>query len=361
MPTNKELTIWDKLYIGSALIYTFFSTLFHGRLKTLDRELSNARTRAITRRLNDYQLQTRWGSSEAAWNMWCALQSDTEYHTEDLYGDAKLYWIGNDVEATKIMLYVHGGGYVLPLTIEHLKLLTYFRDCIQRDTGVDMAIAVLEYTLAPQASYPTQFHQIDTALHHLLNDGVMPSNLIIAGDSEGAHIALCAISHILHQHPTLDEPPSMVDAFGGLLFISPRTTNSIAARSFKTNSNRDIFCKETLSRWISAFRAHSNITSQQGLEDDGYYTEPLLAPNQWWDGLANEVVKKVFISAGENECYRDDIEAFAEHWKKSGVDCTRMTEEEGVQVSPISDFGAGRPPSDLTLAIVKWLVEVVQG
>ncbi|KAH7924170.1 alpha/beta-hydrolase [Leucogyrophana mollusca] len=365
---ERGLTLWDKLSLipaailaGFSLSYTIISAPFRSRAKTLDRELSIVLARALRNRLTVRQLQAYHGSSASAWERWVSTQpGDVEYETEELDDDAKLHWIGDNVQSTKIMLHVHGGGYVLPLTVEHLKLLSYFRDCVQRDTGVEMAVAVLEYTLAPHASYPTQFHQMSAALHHLLNDGVMPSNLIISGDSEGAHIALCAISHILHQHSTLDEPPSMVDAFGGLLLISPRTTNSLVARSFNGNTGRDIVTKETLARWVTAFRAHSSISSEEGLEDDKYYTEPLQAPDEWWDGLASQVVKKVFISAGEDECLRDDIVTFSETWKRCGVDVTRVVEERGVQASPILDIGSGRPPSDLMLAIVSWLTDAVK-
>jgi len=218
---------------------------------------------------------------------------------------------------------------------------------------------VLEYTTAPQAPYPIQFRQASAALHHLLASGIPASNIVLSGDSAGAHIMLCLVSHLLRPHPSVPPPPALSAPLAGLFLISPRVTNATTAPSFAENSHRDILNKETLSRWLGTFRFNSTIATEDGLRLDGYFTEPANAPEDWWIGLHN-VVNRVFVSAGDHECFRDPIIKFSQNWKKcEGVDLTCFVEKQGIHDSPLMDISAGRPPTDLVLAAGHWLASVV--
>ncbi|EGN94902.1 hypothetical protein SERLA73DRAFT_96280 [Serpula lacrymans var. lacrymans S7.3] len=365
-----SLTLGDKLKllptvvaVGFTLLYKFIFGPLRGTngAKTFDREVSNAVTRTLTNWLNVRQLQHIRGSSTAAWEKWISTQPAEVEHSTELVGEgAKLHWIGSK-KATKILLHLHGGGYILPLSVGHMKLTSYLRDGVKVANGTDISVVIFEYTRAPQAPYPTQFRQFNAALKHLVESGISPSNIVISGDSAGAHIALCVISHLLHPHPMVDPPPVLSSPLAGLLLISPRTTNALVSQSFTENTNNDTLSKETLNLWISTFRANSHIADDEGLEKDGFYTEPLRAPQEWWDGLATKVANKVFISAGGHECFKDDIIAFSEKWKQcSGLDVTRVVEERGIHDSPLMDTDAGRPPTDLMKAIVRWLADIAR-
>jgi acetyl esterase/lipase len=56
-----------------------------------------------------------------------------------------------------------------------------------------MAVATVDYTIAPEATYPTPLRQVNAALAHLaLNAaswGLDAGRFVLAGDSAGAHIA----------------------------------------------------------------------------------------------------------------------------------------------------------------------------
>ncbi|EIW76808.1 alpha beta-hydrolase [Coniophora puteana RWD-64-598 SS2] len=370
MSERPVLSLGDKLKLFptavavlSTLVWKLLFAGLRGRggASTYGREVSYSVTRTLTNWLSVRQLQVIRGTSEEAWTKWAAAHPELETSTEDIDYDAKLHWIGDPIPATKILVHVHGGGYVLPLGAGHLDLLNYLRNQVKKRTDIDMAVAVFEYTRAPQGIYPLQMQQFGAAMHHLLNDGIMPSNLIVSGDSAGTHIILSVISHFLHPHPELTEPPSLADELGGLLLISPRTSNETSSRSFSENSNRDMLSRDTLKRWMGTFRVGSAIADAEGVRKDGFYTEPVKAPKEWWNGLCPDVVKKVFISAGEHECFRDDILTFAESWKGiQGLDLTCFVEERGVHDSPVVDFEAGRPPTKLLNAIVDWLVGALQ-
>ncbi|KAF9262175.1 alpha/beta-hydrolase [Marasmius fiardii PR-910] len=315
--------------------------------------------RALTNRLSVAQLQYLRGTSTGNFNKWAASHGHLALlSTEVLPEGTKIHWIGRR-DNKNVIFHLHGGGYVLPLFQGHLELLSSLRDYVQKGTKTSVSVAVLEYTNVPKASYPTQFRQANIALRQLISSGINPSNIILSGDSAGGHIALCLLSHILHPHPEIEPPPELTSPLGGVLLISPRATNETTAPSFFSNSQRDVLSRETLSTFTTLFRSNSPITTDPGLRADRFYTEPLKAPPVWWNGFTDKVTTRLFISAGEFECFRDVIRVLAENMKMiPGLDVLFELEEKGVHDSPLWD--AHRPPSDLVKNIQRWLVQTVE-
>ncbi|KAI0319092.1 Alpha/Beta hydrolase protein [Amylostereum chailletii] len=350
------------LSVAAAGIATALYGPFRGTegAATFDRHMQNGITRRLAGRLNIAQLQFVRGTSTATFDKWAAANPSVEVHTDVIGDDAKVHWLGNK-DADKVLLHVHGGGYILPLSVGHLALLNGLREAIHASTGVNMSVAIVEYTLAPIKPYPTQVRQANAALHHIIGLGVSPSNVILSGDSAGAHVILCLLSHILHPHPDIAAPPTLSAPLAGLLLISPRVSNATTAPSFTQNTARDTLTRETFVSWIANFRANSSITSEDGLAKDGWYTEPVNAPTEWWDALAGTVVKRVFVSAGEHECMRDDIVRFGLKWKDEvkGLDVQLEVEEKGIHDSPLMDVG--RAPSALMVSIGTWLGKTAKG
>lgn len=84
---------------------------------------------------------------------------------------AYIAWLGARPQrgsARKFLLYVHGGGFQLPITPGHLKFAEYLR----KDIEEDLSVAVLVYSLTPESQYPLPFHQAVLALQSLLDRGV---------------------------------------------------------------------------------------------------------------------------------------------------------------------------------------------
>ncbi|KAL0580226.1 hypothetical protein V5O48_001819 [Marasmius crinis-equi] len=342
--------------VFSALAYPFRGS---DRAPTFGHHVQTNLIRALTTRLSIPQLQYIQGTSSTNFNKWAALHGNVGLlSTEVLAEDAKIYWIGRRDNKT-VILHIHGGGYILPLFAGHLNLLSSLRDHIQKSTNTSVSVALLGYTNSPRATYPTQFRQANVALRHLIESGINPSNIILSGDSAGGHIGLCLLSHILHPHPAVDPPPVLSSPLGGVLLISPRVTNECTAPSFYSNTNRDTLTRETLFAWSSSFRSNSPISTEHGLRADGFYTEPLNAPPEWWEGFTAKITERVFISAGTHECFRDAIVGFADKMKGiPGLDVVLMLEEKGIHDSPLMDVR--RPPTDLLKAIRHWLSQTIE-
>ncbi|KZV69240.1 alpha/beta-hydrolase [Peniophora sp. CONT] len=338
-----------------AALYTAAQGPFRGSegAATFDRHMQNGITRQLAGRMSIPQLQFIRGTTAATFEKWAKANPEVHTHSEAVAEGTAIHWLG-DKDADKILLHLHGGGYILPLSVGHLALMNGLRQRVSQATGATVAVAFVEYSLAPIKPYPTQVREAHAGLQHLLSQGVAPSKIILSGDSAGAHVVLCLIAHLLHPHPALPAPLRPSTPFGGLLLISPRVSNSTTAASFSQNSHRDTLTRETFESWITNFRANGPVTTSEGLAKDGFYTEPVQAPSDWWDGLSDLIAKEVFVSAGEHECMRDDIVKFAENWKGlPGMNVVLEIEEKGIHDSPLMD--ASRPPSDLVKAIEAWL------
>ena len=84
------------------------------------------------------------------------------------------------------IVWIHGGGFVSGRRQDitnYLKVLA----------GRGFNIVNVDYTIAPEAHYPTPIRQVHAALSYLSREsgrlGIDPSRLVLAGDSAGAQIA----------------------------------------------------------------------------------------------------------------------------------------------------------------------------
>lgn len=84
------------------------------------------------------------------------------------------------------VIWVHGGGFVSGRRADienYLKILA----------GYGFTVVNVDYTIAPEAAYPTPIRQLSKALTFLAQNGprlgVDPDRIVLAGDSAGAQIA----------------------------------------------------------------------------------------------------------------------------------------------------------------------------
>lgn len=157
-----------------------------------------------------------------------AVQDIQELKTES---PSALLWLGNRKTASKVVLFLHGGGYILPASPAHIRWPwdTYVAE--GKRMGVDVACAVLEYGLAPDVKSPHQLQQALVGLQAILDQGFKPSDIIIGGDSAGGNLTMLLLLYLRHK-PTvikslttvhlpdlqLDEP--LLGAFEVSTFVS---------------------------------------------------------------------------------------------------------------------------------------------
>jgi acetyl esterase/lipase len=130
-----------------------------------------------------------------------------------------------------LLVWVHGGGAI---SGRRSDVGNYARIL----AGQGFAVAAVDYSIAPEARYPTPVRQVNAALAYLAANasrwGLAPDRFVLAGDSAGAHIAAQvgnltiapAYARLVGIEPALE--PRQLRAL--LLFCGPYIMRSSDAR-----------------------------------------------------------------------------------------------------------------------------------
>lgn len=87
----------------------------------------------------------------------------------------------------KVLLYLHGGGFVLGLTSLHLEMAAYLAQ------KLGFRVLMVDYRVAPEHPFPAPLQDCVTAYRWLLKQGLSAKNIVIAGDSAGGNFTLTTL------------------------------------------------------------------------------------------------------------------------------------------------------------------------
>jgi monoterpene epsilon-lactone hydrolase len=97
-------------------------------------------------------------------------------------------WIETaESDPSRVVLYLHGGGYVIGSVNTHRSLVAR----IARDAKA--RCFAIEYRLAPEHPYPAAIDDAVAAYRGLVASGIAPSRIVVAGDSAGGGLTLATL------------------------------------------------------------------------------------------------------------------------------------------------------------------------
>ncbi|KAK3319719.1 Alpha/Beta hydrolase protein [Cercophora scortea] len=225
-------------------------------------------------------------------------------------GASSLLWLGDRARATKVVYFLHGGGYYVAMSDFHLEwcVRAYLLAARER-TGEEVAVACLQYTLSPGGKYPTQLCQAAAGLAEILKSGVRPRDIIFGGDSAGGNLTAQLLSHLLHPHPKA-ERIILSEPLAGAFAVSPWVSAKRTDASFTENRYIDMLSPEILGiavEYIVGGVAEYDAETARG---EGW-AMPGDVDGAWFAGL-EAVVKELYVTVGEQEVLRDQGVKFAE-------------------------------------------------
>ncbi|KAK6209874.1 hypothetical protein QIS74_11458 [Colletotrichum tabaci] len=226
--------------------------------------------------------------------------------------DGSILWIGNRQKATKFVLFFHGGGYAVPLLPGHLEWC--WEAYVNGGPGLhaEVAVAVLQYTLVPEARYPTQLQQAIAALNQLLLSGIKPGDLLVGGDSAGGNLACSVVRHICH--PCHLEIPALrpEGRLAGVFLVSPWLSSKTSAPAFRENDHVDMVTARAMLRAAAELLHPRFPVRGKSDESDLAMAMPMDGDMAWADDIS-AAAASLYVTGGQQEAFRDDIRAFAEH------------------------------------------------
>jgi len=203
--------------------------------------------------------------------------------------------------ASKIILYLHGGGYVLGSLNSHQELMARLaRKCKARVMGVD-------YRLAPENPFPSGLEDAFAAFR-ALQRGSGGASIAIAGDSAGGGLALATMLKL--RDANLPLPAAAV-------LFSPWTDLTGSGESFVTRADLDPMIKGEAVLEMGKLYAGGRPLDK-----------PLISPV--FADLSN--LSPMLIQVGDHEVLLDDSTRVAKQVTHAGGEATLQTWEQAFHV-----------------------------
>lgn len=214
-------------------------------------------------------------------------------------GGVSAEWsVAAGVDEAKVVLYVHGGGYVMGSAGSH-------RDMTGRlSKAAGARVLSLNYRLAPEHPFPAPVDDAVTAYRWLLAQGISPGNIAVAGDSAGGGLAIATLL-------SLRDAGEPLPAAG--IGISPWVDMEGTGESMTTRAAVDpVVQKEGLLGMAKLYLGDADPKS------------PLAAPlHADLGGLP-----PLLLQVGDAETLLDDSTRLAEKARAAGVDVTLKVWDE---------------------------------
>jgi epsilon-lactone hydrolase len=149
------------------------------------------------------------------------LPEGVEVKEQIIEGIKSEWLIPEGAHPEKLIMYVHGGGYVSGSCSDHRGFVSKFA----KNTGV--ANLVFEYRLAPENPFSAALEDSVKVYRWLLYSGYKPENLIIAGESAGGGLTLATLLALKDQGIPLPKAG---------VAISPWTDLTCSGESYRTKN-----------------------------------------------------------------------------------------------------------------------------
>jgi acetyl esterase/lipase len=192
-------------------------------------------------------------------------------------------------DASRAVLFLHGGGYVFGSLQSHGGLAGE----LARAAGCPLL--QLDYRRAPEHPFPAAVDDAVAAYRHLLRTGVAPERIAIAGDSAGGGLTLCAL--VASRAAGLPMP-------GAAVCISPWVDLEATGESYQSRAALDPLVQPKV---VAEVRAHY----LAGQDPRAPTASPIHADLTGFPPL--------LVQVGEREILYSDAEALARKARSQGV------------------------------------------
>ena len=125
----------------------------------------------------------------------------------------------------KLLLYLHGGGYVFGSVRSHRHLVSRIA------VAASVEAIQIDYRLAPEHPYPAQLEDALLAYKHLLAGGYSAGDILVGGESAGGNLGVALTLRLRHEG--LEQP-------AGLYLLSPWLDMTTTGESYAKLASRDL-------------------------------------------------------------------------------------------------------------------------
>ncbi|MGH0034209.1 MAG: alpha/beta hydrolase [Myxococcota bacterium] len=206
-------------------------------------------------------------------------------------GEVRAEWIepaegaGDDAP---VVLFLHGGGYVFGSIDSHRDL------ACRLALAAGSRVALIDYRLAPQHPFPAALNDALAAYRALLDRGIPPTRVVVAGDSAGGGLSLALLLEVRNRG--WESPAAAA-------LICPWVDLALTGKSLEHNAETDYLDRAMLATWSNYYRSGEDAR------------HPLVSP--LYADLTG--LPPLLIHVGAAEILLDDAQALAGRAQDAGV------------------------------------------
>lgn len=223
-------------------------------------------------------------------------------------GGVKLCWTEPKERAESpqpLILHMHGGAYFVGSSDAYRPFAANLA------VATDARVAMLDYSLAPEAPYPAATNDAMAAYRALLQQGIPAQRIIISGDSAGGNLALVTLLKI--REARLPTP-------AGAVLLSPWADLTGSGESIVSNAEQDAMLPgERMPEAAHIYAGQNDLRN--------WRISPLFGD---YAGLP-----PLTIHCGTTEILRDDARRVAACAREAGVDVELKEWPEAPHVFPV--------------------------
>lgn len=201
-------------------------------------------------------------------------------------------WITPRRYDERIILYLHGGAYSVGSCASHRGIAAHIAkaSCAR--------VLMPEYRLAPEHPFPAALEDAIAVYRELLEDGMTPESIVLAGDSAGGGLALSTMVMLRDCGEPLPAAAVLLSAWTDL---------AATGKSLQTCADKDPWLRPDRVA-ITAERYHGNVDARDPRVSPLYADLHGLPP--------------LLIQVGDHEILLSDSTRLAERAEDAGVDVT---------------------------------------
>jgi acetyl esterase/lipase len=171
-----------------------------------------------------------------------AVADDVTLEPVNLDGVPGEWSLVRSSDASRVLLYFHGGGYCSGSIASHRRLVT------EAGRAGGLRTLAVGYRLAPEHPFPAALDDAMTAWHYLRAQGIAAAHIAIGGDSAGGGLTLALIEAL---RDAREELP------GCAWLVSPWTDLTMSGATLVTKDNVDpllhkVYLEELATAYVPA-------------------------------------------------------------------------------------------------------------
>ena len=223
------------------------------------------------------------------------LAEDVAFETISMHGMSGEWQTLGSADRNKVLMYIHGGGWILDAPFTHRPLTTAIA------TSANVSVFSVNYRLAPEHPFPAHLEDCVASYKGLIANHVPPENIIIGGDSAGGNLTLATLLYLRNHGIPLP---------AGAVILSPSTDLARHDASYFANGATDPILADAGVFWWG--RAYAGKTD---------FFNPMISPIH--GDLAG--LPPLLIQVSKSEMLYSECKRFAAKAEKAGVDVTLET------------------------------------